>query len=342
MLEVLAEDNPGETRVALLRDGILDEYYLHRPGAPDGVGDVHWARVTACVPAMAGAFVALQDREAFLPDSDGARALGVGDHLVVRVTRAAQGGKGPRVAAAPDAAPEPGPVRLLARGPSPLQELRAAFPAAPLRVAAFTEALDNEIDALGAPQIELPGGMCGTITPTPALTAIDLDGGSSTAARGGKATLQFAANRAALPELARQIRLRNLSGAILVDFAGVSSRRRAALGEGLQAALAADRLAPRLLGFSAFGFAEIQRIRRRPPLHERLVGPHAAGLLALRRAGTSAAARLVLRAAPTVIAALQDDTSALAQVARIRTYPLLLRSDATLRPGTWIIEPDIA
>src|SRR5271165_3000321 len=112
MFEILAEENPGETRVALLRDGVLDEYYLHRPGAPDGVGDVHWARVTACVPAMAGAFVALQDGEAFLPDTDGGRTRGVGDHLAVRVTRAAQGGKGPRVAAAPDVAAAPGPARL--------------------------------------------------------------------------------------------------------------------------------------------------------------------------------------------------------------------------------------
>ena len=75
--------------------------------------------------------------------------------------------------------------------------------------------------------------------------------------------------------------------------------------------------------------------------YERLMGPHAAGLLALRRAANGAAARLVLRAAPAVIAALQDDASALAEAARVRTYPLILRSDPTLRPGTWIIEPDL-
>jgi Ribonuclease G/E len=342
MFEILAEENPGEVRVALLRDGGLDEYYLHRPGAPDGVGDVHWARVIAVVPAMAGAFVALHDGEAFLPDSDGARLAGIGDHLAVRVTRAAQGGKGPRVAAAADVAAAPGGVRLLVRGPSPLEELQAAYPAAPVRSGAFADALAGEIDALGAPQIALPGGMCGTISPTPALVAVDLDGGAGSAARGGKARVQFAANRAALPELARQLRLRNVSGAILVDFAGLAQRKRLALAEDVRAALAGDRLGPRFLGFTAFGFAEIQRSRRRPPLHERLVGPHAAGLVALRRAAANPAARLVLRASPAVIAALQADAGALAALAHGRTFKLDLRSDPTLRPCTWMLEPDAA
>ena len=128
----------------------------------------------------------------------------------------------------------------------------------------------------------MPAGMRASIYPTPALVAIDLDMAAATASRQAKASAQMAANLAALPALARQIRLRNLSGAILVDPAGLSLKRRPKLAPALAMALATDPLQPRLLGFTALGLAEIVRRRVRPPLHELLAGPHAAGLAALR------------------------------------------------------------
>jgi Ribonuclease G/E len=340
-------DSPGESRIALLRGGVLAEYLIHRPAAPDGIGDLHLARVTAKIPAMAGAFLALHDAEAFLPDSDGAAAVTEGDILPVRITRAAQGGKGPRVRADParDRAAETGPPRLLQRGPSPLAELQAAWPAATLRHAPFDDALEAGIEALADPVAVLEGGLRATISPTPALTAIDLDGAATTAARAAKAATQMAANLAALPALARQIVLRNLSGAVLVDFAGMPTRKRRALAPALEAALAPDRLHPRLAGFSALGFAEISRPRRRPPLHELLASPHGIGLAALRRAAAEAQAapgrRLALRAAPAVITALRADPAALAALARLTTYPLALRGDPALH-RSWTIEDDAA
>ena len=57
-LRILAACSPGEVRVAVLRDADLLDYAIWRPGAPDGVGDLHRGRVIARVPAMAGAFVA--------------------------------------------------------------------------------------------------------------------------------------------------------------------------------------------------------------------------------------------------------------------------------------------
>jgi len=339
---------PGEQRTALLLGDVLTEFHIHRPAAPDGIGALHWARVTARVPAMAGAFLALADAEAFLPDTEGAARLSEGDGLVVRVTRAGQGGKGPRASArvtdTERALGAPGTPRLLRAGPTPFEELRAAFPAAAVRVGAFPVALEAEIEALALPEAELPGGMRATITPTPALTAIDLDTGAATAARAQKASAQFAANRDAMPELARQIRLRNLSGAILIDFAGMPAKRRAALGPVLAEALAADRLACRLAGFSTLGFAELIRPRLRPPLHELTRGPHAAGLAALRQAAAEAAVapgrRLALRAAPAVVAALQADRGALAEYARGATYKIVLRSDPGLLVAGWILETD--
>ena len=348
MFILYVEQAPGENRIALTRNDILTEFYIHRPGAPDGFGDLHWARVTCRVPAMAGAFLALADAVAFLPDTACAEDVTEGDHLAVRITRAAQGGKGPRVTArvtdAELACAGPGPVRRLRRGASPLDELREAYPAAEVRAGALPESLASEVEALGLATIVLPGGMTGSITPTAALTAIDLDSAASTADRAPKLAAQFAGNKAALPELARQIKLRNLSGAIMIDFSGLPARRRGALTADLGAALAEDRARPRLMGFTALGFAEILRPRLRPPLHEMLRGPHEAGLAALRRAVAERLAapgrRLALRAPPSVIAALEGDPAALEDAARAMTHRLVLRSDPALPGFTCRIEDE--
>ena len=395
MIRIAASASPGEIRLAVIDGGTLEDYALWRPGAPDGLGDVHWGRITARVPAMAGAFVALAGQsDGFLPDSDGAAGRTEGDMLAVRITRTAQGGKGPRLASADSAqpslssaslpsaglspaslhqpglppaaaqqtSPDPGSAsspHLLHAGPSPLARLAALYPSAAIQIddaalfarlrpdfptrlslvrQAFDDDLETAAEALSSTGVALPGGLFATIIPTPALTAIDVDGGASTAARGQKSIVQFAANRAAMPALIRQIRLRNLSGAILLDLAGVSPRRRPALAPDIAAGLARDPARPRLLGFTQLGFAEILRPRLAAPLHEMLAGPHAAGLAALRLRAAEPGRHAALRAGPAVVAALQADTQALADLARRSAYPLILRSDPALPPHTWVIE----
>jgi len=369
---ILASISPGEVRIAVVRDEALIDYAIWRPGAPDGIGDLYRGRVTARVAAMAGAFVALDGAEGFLPDSEGATAVTEGDMLLVRVTRSAQGGKGPRLTArlAPAhlgpmdvSLPHNGPGGLLARGNGPLLELAERYPDAPVLVDdaallarlrptmsarlslhhnALDEAAEDQIEALAEPAIDLPGGSRLHIHPTPALVAIDVDSAGAVAAGRTRTAAHLAVNRSVIPSLARQIRLRNLSGAILVDFAGLTARRRAALGPALAAALADDPLHPRLLGFTALGLAEIVRPRIRPPLHELLGGPHAAGLTALRwivAAQAAAPHRLpALRAAPAVVAALQADTDALPDLARRTGRSLILRSDPKLGATEWAIE----
>ena len=358
MIQIAASVSPGEIRLAVTVGGTLEDYALWRPGAPDGLGDVHWGRIAARVPAMAGAFVALAGQpDGFLPDSEGAAGRTEGEMLGLRITRTAQGGKGPRLAAAKVHAD--GPPQLMAAGPSPLARLAGLYPSAtiqiddaalfarlrpdfPGRLALVTKAFDDEVEAgteaLAGSGVTLAGGLTATITPTPALTAIDVDGGASTGARGTKAALQFAANRAALPALMRQIRLRNLSGAILLDLAGVPVRRRQALGPDIAACLARDPARPRLAGFTQLGFVEIFRPRLAAPLHELLSGPHAAGLAALRAVAGEPGRRAALRAAPSIVAALQADAQALADLARRAAYPLILRSDPALPPQAWVIE----
>ncbi|WP_428484615.1 ribonuclease E/G [Rhodopila sp.] len=364
-----AAASPGEIRLAVMRDGTLLDFSLWRPGAPDGVGDLHRGRVVASVPAMAGAFVALADAEGFLPDSEGARGLTVGTILGVRVTRAAQGSKGPRLSArlTPDDAALVGgaPVGLLRRGPDPAMRLAARYPAASVLVnqpalaarlrpalgarvtmvdTAFDDDVAEAVEALFHPLVTLPGGASLSIWPTPALVAIDIDAGAALPAGGGRRGVHEALNRAILPALAAQIRLRDLSGGIVVDLAGLSARKRVQLAPDLAAALADDPLRPKFLGFTALGLAEIVRARVHPPLHELLSGPHAAGLAALRAVVASLnlnpRAMPALKAAPSVVSALHADPVALADLVRRTGRDLILRSDPSLPPCRWVLEQD--
>jgi Ribonuclease G/E len=367
---ILVGVSPGERRTALVDQGVLAEAWVERPAHPDGVGDLQRGRVAALAPAMSGAFIALAGGETgFLPEREAAAqrrpiaaAVSEGMILALRVTRAAQGGKGPRVTArlAPEdsarvAAAPPGAPRRVARGPEAALRLAARFPRAEVAVddaatvarlravlgdrvrrlpgPAFDDALEAEFDLLAGPEVPLAGGGRLLVHPTPALTAIDMDAGAAAGARGAQA--MTALNQGALGELARQIRLRNLGGAILVDFAGLSARRRAALADPLCAALAPDPLA-RLVGFTGLGLAEIVRDRVHPPLHEVLgcpPSPLTRGLAALRRAAREAAARpgrrWALRATPAVLAALEAEAGALAAFADGAGGALRLVADAT-------------
>ncbi|MFT8243269.1 ribonuclease E/G [Roseomonas sp. BN140053] len=360
--QILVSVSPGERRTALLRDGVLEEAWVERPARPDGVGDLHLGRVTARVPALSGVFVALADGESgFLPDAQGGAGLSEGDHRPVRVLRAAQGGKGPRLdTKVPDGLPRAGPVRLLARGPTAPLRLARAYPQATLRcddgreVAALRAALDPSrpvllpgpafddateaaFDALASPEVPLPGGGRLLIHPTPALVAIDVDSGSA-AGRGEGAHRRL--NEAALAEAARQIRLRRLAGPILIDLAGMAATARAGFLPALRAAARPDPLL-RILGTTALGLIETVRTRVHPPLHEVLgfpPSPLTQGLAALRRAGREAAARpgarLALRAHPHVLAALRALSGALEEAGNA----LALRPDPALAPGQEVIE----
>lgn len=343
-MKLLASASPGELRVAAW-NGALADYAIHRPGAPDGVGDLHRGRVTAVVPAMAGAFVALDGAEGFLPDSEGAAPEGT--VLGVRITRAAQGGKGPRLSARIGAEEQAlvgqGAPALLRRGPDALARLAALHPHAEIVHGGFPEAVEDEIARLAERLVALPGGVTLQIHPTPALVAIDVD--LAPTGRRGKASSQLAGNRAVLPALARQIRLRNLGGAILVDLAGMALRKRAALAPEVVAALADDPLAPRFLGFSALGLMEILRPRVHKPLHELLAGPHAAGLAALRALARTIARTPwhppVLHVTRPIADALQADAQALSEMAAACGQKLRLITHTALPAPGWSLEEPI-
>jgi len=271
----------GVARVALMAGDVLAEFWLWDLARPDGVGDVYTGRVDAVVPAMAGRFVELGDATGFLPDSAGGKGLSEGTYVAVEVVRSAQGDKGPRLAVA-DAAigDRPG---LFRRGAGPLVELCARVASAPVLVddyglmaalrpalegrmryeaAAFDAVLEDEVAGLAEGSAALPMGAVMHVTAAPAAVLIDVDAGA------GSEVNALALNLAVIPEVCRQIVLRNLSGGILIDFAGMKAAARGKLAGPLRAALAGDFLRPELLGFSNLGFAEVVRKRVRPPLHE--------------------------------------------------------------------------
>lgn len=338
---------------------MLEAAFVERPSHPEGVGDLHIGRLAARAPAMAGAFVALAGGETgFLPDSDGAKGRTEGEWLRVAITRAAQGGKGPRLAHRPAPEAVTGPPRLLARGPDAPLRLAAQHPDASLRTDSaaaaarlratlgdrvtfspqpvFDDALEAAFDELAGPDIALPGGGRLSIHPTPALVAIDVDAGGVAGGRDAAAHLSL--NQAALVEVARQIQLRHLAGAILVDLAGMPMARRKALLPAMQHAAASDPLL-RVVGVTGLGLIELQRRRVHTPLHEVLGQPASAltrGLAALRRGVRQAQARpgapLVLTAHPVVWQALRDCPGALEAFAQA-AGPLAFQADPLCPPG---------
>ena len=381
---ILASASPGETRVALIEDGVLVEAWFDRPDlATARVGDLQRARISARTPAMGGAFLALAHGETgFLPDTESdaneeksrAEALAEGRMLPVRITRAAQGGKGPRATARLTAAEAtrctagPAPA-LVARGPEATLRLACAWPDAELvtddaglvtrlrpalgpriglsRAPAFDEAIEAGFASLTESEVPLPGGGRLLIQPAAGLTAIDVDAGS---AAGGAESARRSVNRAALAEAARQIRLRNMGGAILLDPAGLSTRARAALVETMGALLAADPLGPRVLGTTGLGLIEIVRRRIHAPLHEALgtpcptwpASPLTHALAALRQAAREVAARpatpLALRASPAMAAVLRTLPGALDDYAARAGRALPILDDATLPLTGWVLD----
>ncbi|WP_376095115.1 ribonuclease E/G [Roseomonas sp. CCTCC AB2023176] len=359
-VRILVSASPGERRVALLRDGALDEAYVERAPRAGEVGDLHIGRIAARAPAISGAFVLLEGgASGFLPDAAGGAGVPEGTYLPVRVTRPAQGGKGPRLSAkdVPAGLPRAGPPRLVERGPDAALRLAAEHPDAAIeasgapevarlrgalgaaRVRAVAEAFDGEVDAafesLSDPVVALGGGARLIIQPTAALVAMDVDSGPAEPA---------AANAAAIVQGVRQAGLRHLAGVILLDAAGGSAASRAALLPALRRAASGDtRL--RVLGVTGSGLLEMVRTRVHPPLHEILGQPPSAltlGLRALRQALREAAAapgaRPVLRAHPVVAAALRNHPEALRDYAAGATHPISLLEDPGVVPGEERIE----
>jgi Ribonuclease G/E len=123
----------------------------------------------------------------------------------------------------------------------------------------------------------LPGGGRAHFEATHAGVMIDIDSG--TPETGSPEQTGLVTNLAAATVVARQIRLRNLGGGIVVDFIGLESRAaRERVWAALAEALASDPAGPRVLGWTRLGHLELVRPRRGRPLPEALLERRPGGL----------------------------------------------------------------
>ena len=138
-----------------------------------------------------------------------------------------------------------------------------------------------EVEELLTPRVTLACGGALTIEPVTAATFIDVDSGTASAGKDRDPdALALQVNFEAAAEVARQLRLRNLAGAIVVDFISMSRRdQRDAVLEILRGALRGDACAPDVKGWTKLGHVELTRRRERPPLHEILYERRAGGSL---------------------------------------------------------------
>ncbi|EME69702.1 ribonuclease G and E [Paramagnetospirillum caucaseum] len=336
-LEILVSAGPGEARYLVLAEGRPLELVVDRPSLL--LGSVFRGRVVALDKSLDAAFVDLGAglRPGFLP---GARGLGLseGAAIVVRVRAEGRDGKGPLLMPE-DGFPASGEAPARLRRPDPLERLRAAFPEAGIVDNAHHE-VDEALAAALDPVVPLPGGGRLVIEPTAALTAMDVDSGGTRPAE---------ANAAAVAEIARQLRLRNVGGQVVVDF--VSGRDRKPLfrlAEALKQAVAADPVPTHVFGVSPLGLVELTRERRGPSLvgllcrRAQAATPETLALAALRSLLAETLARpgkmLALRAAPPVAAALTVLAAERAETERRLGHPLTIREDAARAPEDVLIE----
>lgn len=122
-------------------------------------------------------------------------------------------------------------------------------------------------EALGT-HIWLKSGAYLVIEPTEALTVIDVNSGKFEAHRGDQEFVR-SVNLEAAAEIARQIRLRNLSGMILIDFINLTTEEECReLLDRMRKAVSEDRVKTNVIDFTRLGLMEITRQRRDPPLAE--------------------------------------------------------------------------
>jgi Ribonuclease G/E len=377
---VLIDGLPGETRAAVLDAADRPvELWIGHADKPEVAGNAYLGRVQRVDPALAAAFVELGlARPGFLPFKAAERRPVEGEALAVRVTREPAPGKGAKLSAR-DVPPDAGrgrPPRLIAARDSLADLIRAAdpdevrvegaarrrdlqqrLPDLAARIAGHAgpeplfdgAGLEAEIAALMEPEVALPGGGRLTVEPVTALTAIDVDAGAHAVSDPGRGALEL--DLAAADEIARQIRLRALSGLIVVDFLELETKAdRRRVTDALQAALGEAAAGTAVSPMRASGLVEIARPRRRKPLHEILCCPPrregdatALAFDLLRRAEREARANpgraLTLVAAPDLAAALEgparDALDALAR--RLGGWPALRRDPARPRDAAEIL-----
>jgi Ribonuclease G/E len=295
----------GESWAALSEDGMIVELRLARAGSASHVGEIYLGRISALRPALPAALVdiglgrpAFLSAEDVLPkggfahlhegqavtvtvvkDSRADKAAGVSMRITDKSVMPPPGAKPPQRLDAPSPAAAsliapwldnaPGRIRIddraahaelrhwLMAGRKELVE-RLAFAAGKLyEDSGIGEAVEEALST----RLGLAGGGALAIEATALGITIDVDS--------GQAGTALDANLEASDAVARQIRLRNLSGPILVGFVGMKGKSgRERVLAALRQALARHAKDCQVLGWTRLGHVELVRKRRAPSLAE--------------------------------------------------------------------------
>ena len=208
--------------------------------------------------------------------------------------------------------------------------------------------IDEEIAKALGRRVDLKSGGYLVIDQTEALTTIDVNTGGFVGARNFDETI-YKTNLEAAQAIARQLRLRNLGGIVIVDFIDMSkeNHRDAVLAE-FKRQLARDRIKTAVNGFSALGLLEMTRKRTRESLAHQLCEPCSVcmgkGVVKTARSVTYDILREILRearqfnpqefrvvASPTVIELFLDEESQhLASLSDFIGKPISLQAEAVM------------
>ncbi|MFN9071052.1 MAG: Rne/Rng family ribonuclease [Cyanobacteriota bacterium] len=122
-------------------------------------------------------------------------------------------------------------------------------------------------DAL-RPRVDLPSGGYVIIQPTEALTVIDVNSGSFTRSANARETVLWT-NCEAATEIARQLKLRNIGGVVIIDFIDMESRRdQLQLLEHFTQAVRNDSARPQIAQLTELGLVELTRKRQGQNIYE--------------------------------------------------------------------------
>lgn len=150
--------------------------------------------------------------------------------------------------------------------------------------------IEHQIETAYSRTVQLPSGGAVVIDHTEALVAIDVNSARSTRGADIEETA-LRTNQEAADEVARQLRLRDLGGLIVIDFIDMEdSKNQRAVEQRLRDALHLDRARVQMGKISRFGLMELSRQRLRPALNEgsHITCPRCTGTGVIRDAESSA------------------------------------------------------
>lgn len=128
--------------------------------------------------------------------------------------------------------------------------------------------IESQLDEIYDPIVRLRSGGYIVINPTEALVAIDVNSGRATRERNVEQTARRT-NLEAADEVARQLRLRDLAGLVVIDFIDMEeSRNITAVERRMKEAMKIDRARIQIGRISTLGLLELSRQRLRPSIHE--------------------------------------------------------------------------